>query len=159
MQKPKEFAMEIKNITEWDMAAIIQAGESYQVEFKRNVNSDISKEIVAFANSSGGRIFIGIEDDGTIQGITVTNKPYRCTNGFYIRSGASCAKFSTQEIIEFIKSEGKLRFEELITTSAAYPVILDERTVSRYFQLAGTSGVIGTEEFWSRALSFRSSSP
>ena len=58
--------METKDMTQWDMEAIIQTGESYQVEFKRNINSDISKEIVAFANSSGGRIFIGIEDDGTI---------------------------------------------------------------------------------------------
>ena len=175
--------METKDMTQWDMEAIIQTGESYQVEFKRNINSDISKEIVAFANSSGGRIFIGIEDDGTIQGITVTNelkariqsmardcdppinvdleifnniivvhvpegmnKPYRCTNGFYIRSGASCAKLTTQEIIEFIKSEGKLRFEELITTSAATPVVLDESAANRYFHLAGMSGVIGTEE-------------
>ena len=170
-------------MTQQSLEAIMQAGESYHVEFKRNVTSDISKEIVAFANSSGGRLFIGIDDDGTIQGIAVsnelkarvqsmardcdppvnvvvevfnnilivhvpegTNKPYRCTNGFYIRSGAGCAKLSTQEIIEFIKSEGKLRFEELITASAAYPATLDESTALRYFHLAGISGVIGTEE-------------
>ena len=73
------------------------------------------------------------------------NKPYRCVNGFYIRSGASCAKLSTQEIIEFIKSEGKLRFEELIKPSAVFPGILDESAVSRYFRLAGISGVLETE--------------
>lgn len=175
--------METTDLRQHTLEAIIEVGESYQVEFKRNVNSDISKEIVAFANSSGGRIFIGIDDDGTIPGITVTNelkarvqsitrdcdppinveleafsnvliiyvpegtnKPYRCTNGFYIRSGASCAKLSTQEIIEFIKSEGKLRFEELLTPSATYPAVLDESAVGRYFRLAGISGVIGTEE-------------
>ena len=174
--------MQATDMMQQNLNAIIQSGEGYQVEFKRNVNSDISKEIVAFANSSGGRIFIGIEDDGTIQGIAVTNelkarvqsiardcdppinvelesfdntlivhvpegvnKPYRCVNGFYIRSGASCAKLSTQEIIEFIKSEGKLRFEELITPSAAFLAILDESAVSRYFRLAGISGVLGTE--------------
>jgi len=173
----------IINMTQRELEAIVQAGEGYQVEFKRNVNSDISKEIVAFANSSGGRIFIGIEDDGKIEGITITNelkarvqtmardcdppvnveadafnnilivqvpegsnKPYRCTNGFYIRSGASCAKLSTQEIREFMIAEGKLRFEEMVTPAATYPAVLDELAVSRYFRLAGISGVIGTEE-------------
>ena len=62
------------DMTQETVEAIIQAGESYHVEFKRNVSSDISKEMVAFANSSGGRIFIGIDDDGTIPGITVTNE-------------------------------------------------------------------------------------
>ena len=178
--------MQATDMMQQNLEAIIQSGEGYLVEFKRNVNSDISKEIVAFANSSGGRIFIGVEDDGTIQGITVTNelkarmqsmardcdppinveleifnniliihvpeginKPYRCVNGFYIRSGASCAKLSTQEIIEFIKSEGKLKFEELITLSKAFPAILDESAVSRYFHLAGISGVLGPEELLS----------
>jgi ATP-dependent DNA helicase RecG len=175
--------MQTTDMMQQGLEAIIQAGESYQVEFKRNVNSDISKEIVAFANSSGGRLFIGIEDDGKIQGIVVTNelkarvqsmardcdppvnvelepfnnilivhvpegtnKPYRCTNGFYIRSGASAAKLNTQEIIEFIKDEGKLHFEKLIMPAAAYPAVLDQTATSRYFRLAGISGVIGMEE-------------
>jgi len=175
--------MQTTDMSEQALKAIIQAGEGNQVEFKRNVNSDISKEVVAFANSSGGRIFVGIDDDGTIPGISLTNelkarvqtmardcdppvdvelegfnnlliihvpqganKPYRCTNGFYIRTGAACAKLSTQEIIEFIKSEGKVRFEELTAPAAAYPEVLDESAASRYFRLAGISGVIGTEE-------------
>ena len=52
--------MQTTDMMEQNLEAIIQSGEGYQVEFKRNVNSDISKEVVAFANSSGGRIFIGI---------------------------------------------------------------------------------------------------
>jgi predicted HTH transcriptional regulator len=43
--------MQATDMMQRDLAAIIQAGENYQVEFKRNINSDISKEIVAFANS------------------------------------------------------------------------------------------------------------
>ncbi|GGB10496.1 ATP-binding protein [Puia dinghuensis] len=169
-------------MTQHDLDAIIQSGESYTIEFKRNVNSDISKELVAFANSSGGRVFIGIEDDGIVHGVHVTNelkariqsmardcdpaivvelevfnnimiiqvpegknKPYRCTNGFYIRSGASCSKLSTQEIVEFIQSEGKVRFEDLQSPSARYPAI-NEAAINRYLRLAGISGVIGMDE-------------
>jgi len=32
------------------------------------------KEIVAFANSDGGRIFLGMDDKGKIKGINITNK-------------------------------------------------------------------------------------
>ncbi len=39
--------------------------ESYSVEFKEVINKTILKEIVAFANSNGGKIYIGITDDGT----------------------------------------------------------------------------------------------
>jgi ATP-dependent DNA helicase RecG len=46
-----------------DLENIIAQGESYFTEFKRNINSDLKKEMVAFANASGGNVFIGIEDD------------------------------------------------------------------------------------------------
>ena len=51
----------------------IAQGEGYYTEFKRNTNSDLKKELVAFANASGGNIFLGIEDDGTICGIQHDN--------------------------------------------------------------------------------------
>ena len=53
---------------------IIAQGEGYYTEFKRNVNNDLKKELVAFANASGGNIFLGIEDDGTICGIQHDNQ-------------------------------------------------------------------------------------
>ena len=39
--------------------------ESERTEFKSIVVTDIKKEIIAFANCDGGKIYIGIEDDGT----------------------------------------------------------------------------------------------
>lgn len=43
--------------------------ESERIEFKREVNERICKTIVAFANSSGGTIYIGIDDFGNVLGI------------------------------------------------------------------------------------------
>lgn len=43
--------------------------ESEQVELKEKINDSLSKEIVAFLNTSGGRIYIGITDNGKIVGI------------------------------------------------------------------------------------------
>ena len=43
--------------------------ESERTEFKSIVVTDIKKEIIAFANCDGGKIYIGIEDDGTVIGV------------------------------------------------------------------------------------------
>lgn len=54
-----------------ELLEIIANGENSVVEFKRDDlrAEQLAKEIVAFANSYGGKLFVGIEDDGTISGI------------------------------------------------------------------------------------------
>jgi ATP-dependent DNA helicase RecG len=44
--------------------------ESSQIELKREVNADFKKEVVAFANSDGGEIFVGVEKNGAVVGVT-----------------------------------------------------------------------------------------
>ena len=53
---------------------ILQSGEGYFVEFKEGIDKTLVKQIVAFSNSQGGKIFIGITDKGQIKGIKITNK-------------------------------------------------------------------------------------
>lgn len=43
--------------------------ESEVVELKSEVVGDICKEVIAFANTKGGTLYIGIEDDGRIVGV------------------------------------------------------------------------------------------
>lgn len=43
--------------------------ESETVELKEIVADDIKKEIVAFANCDGGKLYIGVQDDGTVVGL------------------------------------------------------------------------------------------
>lgn len=43
--------------------------ESESVELKEIYTSDLKKEIVAFANTSGGTVYIGVQDNGTIIGL------------------------------------------------------------------------------------------
>jgi len=59
------------NIDELNL--ILQEGEGYNIEFKENVNSDLPKEMTAMANSSGGRILIGINDCNKITGTATDN--------------------------------------------------------------------------------------
>jgi ATP-dependent DNA helicase RecG len=51
---------------------LLQQGENNAVEFNSTgVSSDgLAKEIVAFANTFGGRILMGVEDDGSVSGAT-----------------------------------------------------------------------------------------
>lgn len=43
--------------------------ESENVELKSIVVEDIKKEIIAFANCEGGKLYIGVRDDGTVAGL------------------------------------------------------------------------------------------
>lgn len=43
--------------------------ESETIELKEVVVDDIKKEIIAFANCDGGKLYIGVQDDGTIIGL------------------------------------------------------------------------------------------
>src|SRR3990172_2320699 len=56
-----------------ELEMILKEGEGYKIEFKEGFNN-LDKEIVAFANSSGGRIFLGVTDEGKIKGIGISNE-------------------------------------------------------------------------------------
>ena len=43
--------------------------ESEIVELKSTVVADLCKEVIAFANTKGGILYIGVEDDGTVVGV------------------------------------------------------------------------------------------
>lgn len=55
-----------------DLCQLIQAGEDSYTEFKTEAvyPQSLAEEIVAFANFKGGRILIGVDDDGRIAGVT-----------------------------------------------------------------------------------------
>jgi ATP-dependent DNA helicase RecG len=58
-----------------ELLEIISRGEDSKHQFKKNVNNAISlaQEMVAFSNSGGGKIFIGVCDAGEITGLSSTD--------------------------------------------------------------------------------------
>jgi ATP-dependent DNA helicase RecG len=54
-----------------DLEEIIANGENSGIEFKRDDirPEQLAKEIVALANVQGGRILLGVEDDGQVSGL------------------------------------------------------------------------------------------
>ncbi|MGN1414891.1 MAG: RNA-binding domain-containing protein [Anaerovoracaceae bacterium] len=56
--------------------------ESERIEFKSQMIDDIYKEVIAFANTDGGIIYLGIDDKGNLIGIDHVDETYtRLTNG------------------------------------------------------------------------------
>lgn len=59
-------------MNEFELKELINKGEGHHLEFKleKENNRDFAKTIVSFANTDGGKILIGVADDGTIVGVT-----------------------------------------------------------------------------------------
>jgi hypothetical protein len=54
-----------------DLKLLVSRGEGQQLEFKRKASSGekIIREMIAFANTSGGTLLVGVGDDKTIPGL------------------------------------------------------------------------------------------
>ena len=54
-----------------DIKKFVLEGETDTLEFKKKANfpEKIVKEIVAFANTRGGKLLIGVDDDGIVTGV------------------------------------------------------------------------------------------
>ena len=59
-------------MTETQLKASVAVGEDSTRQFKRRFEraESIAAELVAMANSGGGDIFVGVEDDGTLAGLS-----------------------------------------------------------------------------------------
>jgi len=54
-----------------DIVRLADQGEGLTLEFKKKANhpEKIVKELVAFANTAGGKLLLGVDDDGTASGV------------------------------------------------------------------------------------------
>lgn len=56
-----------------DLDILLQEGEGVMLEYKESLSSSFARELVGFANTAGGKILLGVRDDGTVKGIADTN--------------------------------------------------------------------------------------
>lgn len=109
--------------------------ESETVELKEIVVDDIKKEIIAFANCNGGKLYVGVQDDGTVVGLDNpdgaalqivavdiqrgTQRPYYIAQkglrpeGVYVRQGYSSVPATDTQIRRMIKETDGDRFEDM----------------------------------------------
>lgn len=57
-----------------DILEILREGESQKTEFKTTFNKEVIESLVAFANTYGGLVLIGVDDKGTVKGFDYNNE-------------------------------------------------------------------------------------
>ena len=60
-------------MTPAELRILIQEGEGTTLEFKENLSSAFARELVGMANTIGGRILLGVRDDGSVVGVKDSN--------------------------------------------------------------------------------------
>ena len=170
-------------MTPADLNILVQQGEGTTLEFKEGLSSSFARELVAMANTVGGRILLGVRDDGIVVGVKDSNalrariqdiarncdppvkvlvepvddvfavhvresdaKPVQCSEGFFWRQGAVSQKLSRDEIRDFFRREGVIRFDLSPCPRFCYPEDFDREKYDAWLELSGISGQPPVEE-------------
>jgi predicted HTH transcriptional regulator len=90
----------------------IRGGESQHIEFKKKVAhpEKIVREIVAFANSKGGELYIGVDDDGNISGLKFADEEKFALERAICRYCRPRILF-TSEIIKITEKKSLIRYK------------------------------------------------
>ena len=120
--------------------------ESETVELKQELTKNIKKEIVAFANSKGGTIYIGITDTGEILGLKDIKSDIESLSGM-IREGI-IGNLTTYTDIEIKEIDKKGVIELHITSAPEKPYYLADKGLksSGVYIRHGSSTIQATDE-------------
>ena len=164
-------------MTAADLTILLQEGEGTTLEFKENLSASLAREMVALANTIGGRILLGVRDDGSVVGVKDSNhlrariqdiarncdppvkvlvepvgevlvvnvresdaKPVQCSDGFFWRQGSVTQKLSRDEIRDFFRAEGAIRFDLAPCPRFHYPQDFDRAKYNAWLKLSGITG-------------------
>ena len=61
-------------MTEKEIEILLSEGEGLNVEFKSSFNNEVIETLVAFANTSGGSVLVGVTNDGILSGVTINSE-------------------------------------------------------------------------------------
>ena len=120
--------------------------ESSLVELKRELNKDFKKEIIAFANTDGGEIFVGIDADGSVFGIDDSEAVMEQI-GSMIRDGIK-PDLTAYSSIDSFSEEGKSIVRVAILRGTKRPYHLTDKGLksSGVFIRHGVSSVPASDE-------------
>ena len=128
-----------------ELLELVANGENSGVEFKRDDirPEQLAKEIVAFANVQGGRILLGVEDDGRISGIRRADTQEWVLNVFRDKVHPQIIPF-----YEEIALEGGLRVAAVtVAMGAAKPyAVRHNNREDIYIRMGDRSELAGREQ-------------
>lgn len=59
------------------LGQVLQAGENERCEFRRSFGEETFRTLCAFANTHGGEVWLGVDDDGSIVGVSLGRESAR----------------------------------------------------------------------------------
>ena len=85
-------------MTVHELKRLASGGESQYLEFKQyaTVLSQITEEIVGFLNASGGKLLVGVKDDGLVTGLKYPEDDLSYIEESSLKSIKPIAEFSTE---------------------------------------------------------------
>lgn len=95
--------------------------ENITTEFKQEYTADINKTVIAFANTNGGTVYIGITDDGGIVGVGDIDSTM-------LKAGNSIRDSIKPDVTLFVNYQ-----QEIIDGKAVIKVIVQKGTSSPYY--------------------------
>ena len=93
-----------------------------------------------FANNCQPRVRISLEVFNRLLIVHVPegkDKPYHCSEGFFIRMGTNAQKMTRDEIADFLQAEGRIRFEEQYHRTFDFSKHYDSQRLEAFLRLAG----------------------
>lgn len=120
--------------------------ESPQLELKEQINAEFKKEIIAFANTDGGEIYVGLARDGSITGIADPESEMEKI-GNMIRDGIK-PDLTAYTSIERVEDDGKNLIRVSVTRGLKRPYHLTDKGLkpTGVFVRHGVSSVPATDE-------------
>ncbi|MDR1939696.1 MAG: putative DNA binding domain-containing protein [Clostridiales bacterium] len=119
--------------------------ESDELELKREYTDDIKKSVAAFANTNGGRILVGVSDDGKVLGLADGDDTL-------LAVVSSCRNSIKPDITMYIKAakeniDGKEIVAIDVSKGAAYPYYIAEKglKLGGVFVRVGSSTVAASD--------------
>jgi len=107
--------------------------ESHQVEFKLSFQEEVIVSLVAFANSKGGTIYIGVADNGEVKGVQIGKET--------LASWSNEIKNKTAPVLlpdlEEVEVEGKVVVKIVVPEYPVKPV----STKGRYYKRKGNANL------------------
>jgi len=137
---------------------IISDGENDYVEFKSSLRWDydqenvsrvmeyvVAKTLAAFMNSGGGKLFIGVKDDGEILGIEKDYQTFKNKNkdGFFLQLTQVINQYLGKEFNQYVSTKiiniSSKDVCVVTVTSSAMPVFLKTSNKEEFFVRASAS--------------------
>lgn len=125
---------------------IMRIQESETVELKEIYTSDLKKEVVAFANTNGGTIYIGVQDDGEIIGLENADFVMQQISNAVINGIRPDASMFTS--IELVKENHKSLVRIVVQQGTKKPYYLSDKGLkpSGVYVRSGTSSAPASED-------------